>query len=191
MIGWHGKTWVWFRSGYLLCHQWFFGSACSWVAFGWTEYWAWFTEGLFDRLVAMLEGIPVRDHGRVYFSALDSCTWGWFSTSVEALMTQLVNLTNFTLRMCALSSDKASRRDWLASKTISVSSNAVNVASASSLLLSYSSSASINACSFLIRSCSCSRRCFPSWVATGQVLAFGVPCTLARSFRSAFSSNSS
>ena len=74
-------------------------------------------------------------------------------------MAQLVNLTDFTRWLCAVSSDNASRRDWLASKTSSVGSISVNVASESFLLLSSSSSASNNACSSFNRSSFCSRHC--------------------------------
>ena len=71
-------------------------------------------------------------------------------TSLEALVTQLVSLTDFALLLCPLTSNNVSRKGWLASKASSLSSNSINVASACLLLLSSSSSASINACSFFI-----------------------------------------
>ena len=95
-----------------------------------------------------------------FFSTVKFCTWKCrFSNSIETTVTQLVNFTDLTLWLCALGSSNASRSDWLASRTTSVSSKSANVFSASLLLLSPSSSACNN--SFLLL----------AWAAGGQMLA--------------------
>ena len=64
--------------------------------------------------VVTSQGTPTRDPEWVSFSTLDSCTWGWNATSVEALETQLINLIDFTLWLWALRSDNAfSGVGWL------------------------------------------------------------------------------
>ena len=75
----------------------FVGPICGWLKFGWTEYWAWLIKVWFEwvRLgtltksgvvlglpisVATSKRTPDRDTGRVSFSILEPCTWGWFAT---------------------------------------------------------------------------------------------------------------
>ena len=82
----------------------FVGSGCGWVAFSWTEYWAWFIEGWFGLVrlgtltksgvvlgppisVATSERTSIGDTERVSHPTLESCSWGWFATSVGAAMT--------------------------------------------------------------------------------------------------------
>ena len=159
---------------------------CSFVVLGCREYWALIIHSWIGLVVsgtiakggiisvAALEGIPVRGipadlklglgcnlswDPRLSISTVETCTWvSWFLFLIDALVTQLFSLTDFTLRLCVLSSENASPKEWLAFETSSVSSNSGNVASASFsfFFLQFSKHQCLF---FLIRFSSCSRRC--------------------------------
>ena len=185
MIGWHSKIWVWFRSGFLLSHQWhriricWFWLRLIWIRLNgvlgmanWGLVWM-------SRIRTTIEKRSSVRSNKFSHNVWENPRWkpcapfpfysgilhlrvicdsGW---NVNDPVSQPYRFYTLT---CTLSLDIASRRDWLASDTSSVSSNSATFASASLLPLSFSTSGSINACSFFVS-------LLLAWAAGGQVLA--------------------